>query len=138
MDEEWKYEAIKLVGNAGNEERCHAADIVEAKDLRAQRGIFVIVAVNEGAVLARGDAALTVHLDAAGSSLNLTVHVCLEPWNRIKHWLKKHDKLRRWFAQTDLVTDRPFLQVNAPFMRVLVSAIARILSAHRRLQTAAG
>lgn len=66
---------VELVRPFRVEERNHAADVVEAFDLRAEGGLLVEVAVDEVAVLLGRDAAHPVDPDAAGMPYHLADHV---------------------------------------------------------------
>lgn len=68
-------ETVELVGPLGVEEGYHSADVVQALDLGAERGVLVEVAVDEVAVLLGSDPAASVDADAAGVAYDLADHV---------------------------------------------------------------
>jgi len=75
MNEEGSQEAVDLVRCIPPDKGTQAANVAHTRNLGAQRGIRMIDSTDEVAVIPTRYSALPVHLDAAGPTGDLAMHM---------------------------------------------------------------
>src|SRR4051794_7823478 len=82
MNDQRQKETGKLIRRFVHQKRRHPANIIQTRNLVAQRRILVVITTYKITVLFGGNATLSMHLNAAWKTEHFTVHMTFPTWNQ--------------------------------------------------------